>query len=101
MNVKLRYKEPAGDVSKLLQFPLTGKPISLSTASENFRFAAAVASFGMVLRESKYKGTGDFGLVQSLAKNAVGYDKEGYRKEFLQLAENAALLKGKQATVKD
>lgn len=101
MNVKLRYKEPTGDVSKLLQFPLTGKPIALNTASENFRFAAAVASFGMVLRESKYKGTGDFNLVQNLAKNAIGQDREGYRKEFLQLAENAALLKGKKATAKD
>lgn len=101
MNVKLRYKEPTGDVSKLLQFPLTGNPVALNTASENFRFAAAVASFGMVLRESKYKGKGDFSLVQNLAKNAVGYDKEGYRKEFLQLAENAALLKGKKATAKD
>ena len=101
MNVKLRYKEPTGDVSKLLQFPLTGKAIALNTASENFRFAAAVASFGMVLRESKYKGAGSFSLVQQLAKNAVGYDKEGYRKEFLQLAENAALLKGKKATAKD
>lgn len=101
MNVKLRYKEPTGDVSKLLQFPLTGKAVALNTASENFRFAAAVASFGMVLRESKYKGTGDFSLVQILAKNAIGQDKEGYRKEFLQLAENAALLKGKKATAKD
>lgn len=101
MNIKLRYKEPAGDVSKLLQFPLTGKPIALNNTSENFHFAAAVASFGMVLRESKYKGLGSFNLVQSLAKNAVSYDKEGYRKEFLQLAENAALLRGKKATVKD
>jgi Ca-activated chloride channel family protein len=101
MNVKLRYKEPASDVSKLLQFPLTGSPAVLDNSSENFRFAAAVASFGMVLRESKYKGTGSFSLVQQLAKNAVGQDKEGYRKEFLQLAENAALLKGKKATAKD
>ncbi|CAN5634849.1 VWA domain-containing protein [soil metagenome] len=101
MNVKLRYKEPTGDISKLLQFPLTGNPVSLNAASENFRFAAAVATFGMVLRESKYKGMGDFSLVQSLTKNAVGYDKEGYRKEFLQLAENAALLKGKKVTAKD
>ncbi|QEC68658.1 DUF3520 domain-containing protein [Panacibacter ginsenosidivorans] len=100
MNVKLRYKEPTGDVSKLIAFPLTGNPVALVATSNNFRFAAAVASFGMVLRESKYKGTGDFSLVETLAKNAVGEDKEGYRKEFIQLTENAALLKGRKATAK-
>lgn len=101
MNVKLRYKEPTGDVSKLLQVPLTGNPISIDNTSANFRFAAAVASFGMLLRDSKYKGTGNFDLVQQLAKNAVGKDSEGYRKEFLQIAENAALLKGKKETAKE
>jgi Ca-activated chloride channel family protein len=100
MNVKLRYKVPTGDISKLLEFPLTGKPIALSSTTNNFRFAAAVASFGMVLRESKYKGTGNFNLAETLAKNAVGEDKEGYRKEFIQLVENASLLKGKKATAK-
>jgi Ca-activated chloride channel family protein len=41
----------------------------------------------MVLRDSKYKGVGDFSLVQQLAKNAMGQDKEGYRKEFIQLVK--------------
>jgi len=81
--------------------PLTGNPVSIDNTSTNFRFAAAVASFGMLLRDSKYKGTGNFDLVQQLAKNAVGKDSEGYRKEFLQIAENAALLKGKKETAKE
>ncbi len=93
MNVKLRYKKPDGDASKLLEYPLMDKQISLGKTSDNFRFAAAVAEFGMLLRDSKFKGDGDFDLVQALARNALGKDKEGYRKEFLQLVENAALLK--------
>ena len=63
-------------------------------------FAAAVAAFGMLLRDSKYKGSGNFSLVHQLAKNALGQDAEGYRKEFIQLAENAKLLSGKKATAK-
>ena len=101
MNVKLRYKEPTGDVSKLLQVPLTGNAISIGNTSDNFRFAAAVASFGMLLRDSKYKGSANFAFVEQLAKAAIGKDAEGYRKEFLQIAENAALLKGKKETAKE
>lgn len=101
LNVKLRYKAPAGDVSKLLQFPLKGSPVALNATSDNFRFAAAVASFGMVLRNSKYKGESSFGLVRNLGIAATGKDAEGYRKAFLQLAEDAALLKGQRSTAKD
>ncbi|MBG9375113.1 von Willebrand factor type A domain-containing protein [Panacibacter sp. DH6] len=101
LNVKLRYKAPDGDVSRLLQFPLTGRPQAINATSDNFRFAAAVASFGMVLRDSKYKGRSNFALVHSLGIAATGKDTEGYRKAFLQLAEDAALLKGIKATAKD
>ena len=101
LNVKLRYKAPTGDVSKLLQFPLKGSPVALNATSDNFRFAAAVASFGMVLRNSKYKGESSFGLVRNLGIAATGKDAEGYRKAFLQLAEDAALLKGQRSTAKD
>lgn len=101
MNIKLRYKQPTGDASELLQMPLMGKTIAVGNTSDNFRFAAAVASFGMLLRASKYKGTGSFNSVLELAKKAVGADTEGYRKEFLQLAENAALLIGRKDTAKE
>ncbi len=112
LNVKLRYKRPNnltfpkssleliddtkeqnGDTSKMIQFPLIDTPVELAETSTNFRFAAAVAEFGMLLRSSQYKGNGSFNLVKQLAKNAMGNDEEGYRKEFVQLVENAATLK--------
>lgn len=106
LNVKLRYKRPStdinnhGDSSKMIQFPLIDKPVALSQTSNNFRFAAAVAEFGMLLRNSQYKGSGNFKLVEQLAKNAMASDEEGYRKEFVQLVENAASLKTKKETAR-
>ena len=97
LNVKLRYKQPDQNSSKMIQFPLVDKLVSLTQTSNNLRFAAAVAEFGMLLRNSQYKGSGDFKLVAQLAKNAMGNDEEGYRKEFVELVENAETLKNKTA----
>lgn len=94
MNIKLRYKQPDGDNSALIEHPVADAQVSANKTSDNFRFAAAVAEFGMLLRESKYKGDGDFTMVHNLAERALGSDKEGYRKEFVQLVENAGLIKG-------
>lgn len=93
MNIKLRYKQPDGNTSMLIEHPLMDGPVTINNTSNNFRFAAAVAEFGLLLRDSKYKGVADFEQVQSLAENSQGKDKEGYRKEFVTLVENAALLK--------
>lgn len=90
--VKLRYKQPDGQTSKLLQVPVKTQSISYRNASGQFRLAAAVASFGMILSESKYKGESDFTLVRSLASSAVGDDPGGYRKELLELCEKASRL---------
>ncbi len=92
MFVKLRYKEPDGETSKLLSVPVNAGTGTIETASENFRFAAAVASFGMLLRDSKYKGASNYSFVKSLAESAVGKDTEGYRKEMLGLIDKAAIL---------
>ncbi len=100
MNIKLRYKNPGEEISRLLQHPVANNIIALDKTSDNFRFAASVAEFGMLLRDSKYKGNGNFNFVLSLAKNAINNDKEGYRKEFLNLVKNAALLKEKKETAK-
>jgi Ca-activated chloride channel family protein len=89
LNVKLRYKQPDGDKSKLLSFPLQNKVQTAEQLSDNFRFASAVASFGMLLRKSEYKGSSSFDAVLSIARNAMGKDEEGYRKEFLQLVNRA------------
>lgn len=92
LTVKLRYKSPQGDASKLLSFPVTDKGMELSDAPEDFRFAAAVACFGLVLRESERRGDATFELALELARSGKGEDPDGYRSEFLQLVQLAKAL---------
>lgn len=100
LTVKFRYKAPDGDVSKLIEHPVLDKQIPVARASENFRFATAVAEFGMLLRNSSFKSKATFGNVIDLARKAKGMDEEGYRAEFIRLAENAQLLaKGNNSNV--
>jgi Ca-activated chloride channel family protein len=86
--VRVRYKEPDGERSALLEQPvlLSAMHTALSQTSERYRFAAAIAAFGQLLRDGRY--TGDFGYddVLALARDARGTDPFGYRGEFLQLA---------------
>lgn len=93
MNVKIRYKEPTATDSKLLVFPLVDREQTLAQSSVDFRFAAAVASFGMILRDSPYKGTSSFDSVIGLAEDSLGSDRYGYRREFLQLVQRARQLR--------
>jgi Ca-activated chloride channel family protein len=93
LTVKLRYKEPDGTTSRLATFPVEDPGnASYGAASEDFRFAAAVAALGIALRNPE--GGAGFGpaLAAELAATAVGEDPHGYRKEFLRLAERAAEL---------
>lgn len=92
MNIKLRYKEPDGEVSKLIVHPLIDNHIPLVSTSENFRFSAAVAEFGLLLRDSKFKQGSNYAQVTALAQAAKGMDKNGYRSEFLQLVQTAGTL---------
>ncbi|MCX2450435.1 von Willebrand factor type A domain-containing protein [Pedobacter sp. PLR] len=92
LTVKLRYKQPDGDKSKLLQKAVLDTTFPFSGASENFRFAAAVAEFGLLLRQSDFKQGANFAQVISLAEAAQGKDTEGYRSEFLKLVKSTALL---------
>ncbi|SDX04342.1 Ca-activated chloride channel family protein [Hydrobacter penzbergensis] len=92
MFVKLRYKDPGQETSKLLSMPVQSQVIPIEQASENFRFAASVASFGMLLRQSKYKGSANYTFVKALAEGAIGKDAEGYRKEMIGLIDKAAVL---------
>ncbi len=96
LTVKLRYKLPKLDVSKLLSVPLSGPVKPFETASENTRFAAAVAEWGSLLRDSAFKGQASFDQVLNIAKKAKGLDKEGYRSEFIGLVE-----KSKTMTMKE
>jgi len=87
--VKLRYKEPTEDESRLLDLPVMDHT---GAASVDFRFASAVAAWGMLLRESEY--CSDFAIddVIQLARNSMGTDEEGYRSEFVRLVETAQAL---------
>jgi Ca-activated chloride channel family protein len=92
LTVKLRYKEPAEDNSQLLEFPLEDNNRQFDAASPDFRFAAAVASFGMLLRDSPHKGTSSYRGVISIARQTIGDDPGGYRTDFIRLAQTAEAL---------
>ena len=92
LTVKFRYKQPDGDVSKLIEHPVKDNHIAITKTSDNFRFAASVAQFGMLLRNSEFKSASSYTDVLSLARKAKGSDEEGYRSEFVRLVESAELL---------
>jgi Ca-activated chloride channel family protein len=92
MTVKLRYKKPDEDISKLIVNKIKDSDRK-SVNSNNFTFACAVSEFGMLLRESEFKANSSFASVLALAKTSKGEDKEGYRSEFMKLVETAELLK--------
>jgi autotransporter-associated beta strand protein len=93
MTVKLRYKEPESDLSKLIEVPTKDDGKTLTASSEEFKFSAAVAGFGLLLRDSSYKGSLSWETVRRLALDGKGADKQGYRGEFLQLIDKARGLK--------
>jgi Ca-activated chloride channel family protein len=90
MLVKLRYKEPEGARSRLLVHPVAADV--RGSPSDDLRFAAAVSAFGMLLRDSEFKGSANWRQVLELARAGRGADRSGYRGEFLRLAELAAQL---------
>ena len=89
MQVRLRYKQPDADTSRLLTRAVSAAPSSrdADARSENFAFSAAVAGFGMLLRDSEYKGGFTTGQVLALARAGQGADPYGDRAEFIQLVE--------------
>jgi len=93
MTVKLRYKQPDGKTSTKVEIPVKGKVLDLEVSSDNFRFSAAIAEFGLILRNSQYKEDASMEEVIAMAKGARGEDEEGYRSEFLKLVKLADSLK--------
>ncbi len=93
LTVKLRYKEPDSDQSKLITTGVLDSNKTAENASDNLKFASAVAQFGMLLRDSRYKGNANFENVYALAANARGNDLNNYRGEFIGLVEKAKRLK--------
>ncbi|PKL16243.1 MAG: hypothetical protein CVV49_17295 [Spirochaetae bacterium HGW-Spirochaetae-5] len=93
MVLKMRYKPIKEDKSKLIVKTVIDENIKFGKTSENFRFASAVAGFGMLLRDSQFKNDLTAKDVIKIAKDAKGYDEEGYRSEFIGLVEQYSLLK--------
>jgi Ca-activated chloride channel family protein len=93
IQVKLRYKEPNQSTSQLLAVPVVDRGQKLENASTNLKFSAAVAAFGMVLRDSQYKGTANFDEVLKLSSQSQGTDLDGYRAEFIRLVQKSKTLK--------
>ncbi len=89
LTLKLRYKEPEGRESKLLEFPLVDSRSCFAGASDDFRFAASVAAFGMLLRGSCHAGDATLAAVEEYAAGALGEDPQGSRAEFLDLVRRA------------
>jgi Ca-activated chloride channel family protein len=93
LTVKLRHKKPDGDKSELIERAVTDGDAKFERASADFKFAAAVAEFGMLLRDSEYKGNGTFGAVLEWAQEGKGSDGNGYRAGFIELVRKAQALK--------
>lgn len=92
MTVKFRYKKPGGSVSKLIVHPLLDENIAIAKTSDNFRWSAAVAGLGMLLRDSEYVKDFAYEDVLQLAQNARGRDENGYRVEFVNMVKSLTML---------
>ena len=96
MTLKLRYKAPDGNTSKLISTTVQDKNKDWENASENFLWSAAVAEFGMLLRESEFSQDADVQSVLELARKSRGKDEEGYRSEFIRLVESSRFLASRE-----
>ncbi|MGV6830540.1 MAG: vWA domain-containing protein [bacterium] len=92
LTIKFRYKKPKEDKSILITKTILNEYTKLETTSNNFKFSAAVAGYGLLLRDSKFKGNANYNSIKRLANEAKGEDKNGYRREFISLIETTSLL---------
>ena len=96
LTVKLRYKKPDEDESKLLVQPLTNRSVELDSASVNMRFSAALSLFGMTLIDQDLNGLErrmQMKEVIDLARTSKGSDEDGRRAEFIRMAELALAMR--------
>lgn len=88
----LRHKQPDANESTLSEFTVANRQRAFDDASPDFRFAAAVASFGMVLRNSEFRGNSSLADIEQIASSAIGNDPQGHRTELLDLVRKASTL---------
>jgi Ca-activated chloride channel family protein len=92
LTVRVRWKEPTGTTSTKREFPFTDAGADYAKASADFRFAAAVAAFGLVVKQSPHRGTATLEAVAELATDGLASDPGGYRAEFAELVARARTL---------
>jgi Ca-activated chloride channel homolog len=91
--VKIRYQLPSGGSSRELALPVRDPDSTLERTSPGFRFAAAVAAFGMVLRQSPHRGTASLGMVRELATRSAGAQADERQREFFVMVDKAQALR--------
>ncbi|HYR06440.1 MAG TPA: VWA domain-containing protein [Longimicrobium sp.] len=96
LTVKLRYKAPEGESSWLIEQPVRDRGLELARTSDDFRFAAAVAQWGMLLRDSQFKGSSTWSGAAELAGGSLGHDEHGYRAEFVRLLDASRALASRE-----
>ena len=89
MTIKLRYKKPDGKTSMMFEKVVKGSIRDMDDATDNLKFAAAVIEFGMILRDSEFKGNSTLEGAAKLARSARGEDEDGYRSEMIRLIDTA------------
>ncbi len=92
LTLKLRYKQPDGSKSQLMTYAIKGEVDEFKSASDDFRFAASVAGFGMLLSESKYTGNLNYDEIINMAKASRGEDEDGFKAEMIRLIKTAKSL---------
>ncbi|MEY2530576.1 MAG: Ca-activated chloride channel [Verrucomicrobiota bacterium] len=93
LKVKLHYKKRGGAESEAMERSIADNEATFESASPDFKFAAAVAEFGMILRESEFKGNATLGAVLEWAQHGKGVDSDGRRFGFIELARKTQSLK--------
>ncbi|MCB0553064.1 MAG: DUF3520 domain-containing protein, partial [Phaeodactylibacter sp.] len=99
--IKLRYKQPDGVTSKLIDHPVLDKGEQLDNSSDNFRWSAAVAEFGLLLRGSEFKGNATYAHAGKLVRSAKGKDANGYRRELIDMIDTMKSLADPDVAGKD
>jgi Ca-activated chloride channel family protein len=94
LTLKMRYKQPEGDTSRKLDWAITDDGKAFGQASTDYQFAAGVAGFGLLLRDSQHKGNLTYAAVLELAQAGLGSDEHGYRAEFIEMIRRAKSLRG-------
>ena len=91
----VRYKKPGQSESRPVSLDLKDAPAAWEDASENMRFALSVGAFGLILRQSEYRGDASYSLVYDLGRDACSFDPYGHRSRFFSMVDKAEAISGR------